>query len=80
MTDRQNRIVRALRHGPLDQFSIADVTGDAPFNVRAELKALRRERIVNDHLTAAAHVWELTARGMELAWAGDQLQMQWGGL
>lgn len=75
MTDRQQRIIRALRHGPLDQFAIATETGDAPFNVRGDLKALRRERIVVDHLTAIAHVWELTTRGMELAWAGNQLQL-----
>lgn len=68
LTEIKRSILVRLRDGPLDQFEIAAGTGLAPFIVHAELRALKRERLVGDRLTPRAHLWELTTRGYELAW------------
>ena len=75
MTAHQRQILDALKHGPLGLFELADQIDSEAFRVRAELHALRRERIVHERLTRTAHIWELTNRGQELAWAADQLTL-----
>lgn len=69
----QRRIVETLRNGGLNHYQIASEINHAPFRVRAELKALRRERLVRDHVAPREIVWELTSLGYEAAYAGEQL-------
>lgn len=77
MTPQQRRdaILEALKDGGLDQFQIAATIADAPFQVRAELKAMRRDRLVRDRLTPRAHIWELTEFGARVVWEVRQLQI-----
>lgn len=72
----QRLIVRALRHGPLDYFQVAADITQAPFRVRAELKALKRERLVREKLAPRAVHWELTEIGMAAAWQCEQTTME----
>lgn len=67
MTAIQRAIIAALRHGPLNQFQVAADIGKAPFVVRAELKALKRERYVTQRFRSEGHVWDLTSKGTEVA-------------
>ncbi len=57
----QREIIHALsRDTPgLDRFQIARSIGQAEFRVDAELKALKREQLVDE----AGTLWRLTARG-----------------
>ena len=73
MTERQRKILQGLRHGPLDHYQLAADIAEAPFTVRADLKALKRDRIVTDRITNEAHTWELTAAGLRQAYEADQL-------
>lgn len=75
MTLRQKRILRELRHGPLDQMQLAAALDEPPFTVRAELHWLKRERLVRDRHRAAGHLWELTDQGAGITWAADQLTL-----
>lgn len=52
-------------HGA-NHFDLAAEVDQAPFRVRAELRELRRQRLVREVLTPAEHVWMLTARGWEM--------------
>lgn len=68
----QLTIMRALSRGPLGPVEIAEQTGMAPFNVRGWLKAMRRDRLIEEHLTSQQHTFELTNRGRkELLWAAQ---------
>jgi DNA-binding HxlR family transcriptional regulator len=73
LTDAGTRqlILRALREGALDHFQIAADIGAAPFLVRAELKRLRREQLVSEHLVRTTVAWHLTEKGVELAAGAD---------
>jgi hypothetical protein len=71
-----------LRHGPLTLDALAGYVGAAPFNVRHDLRTLKRERMVRDvfQLTwppssSDRHVWELTPRGRAFVFAGDQVRL-----
>lgn len=70
----QTRILQALRHGRLDQFQIAADINQAPFRVRAELKALKRQRLVREEFDLAGNhvVWELRASGWAVVYGADQ--------
>jgi predicted transcriptional regulator len=75
MTEQQRRILAELRHGPLNQMDIAVSIMAAPFTVRGDLRALRRDRIVRERFTRDGHVWELTNQGHAIAWQADQLAL-----
>jgi hypothetical protein len=76
LTDLQNDLLAAMRGpDPLDYFMLAATVGEAPFRVRAELKNLRRERLVHEMLAPGRIVWVLTARGIRLAWGLDQQEL-----
>jgi len=62
MTDRQTAILDALRHGPLDQVQIAAAIRVAPFNIKDDLRALRRDRYLRARFNGR-DLWELTSRG-----------------
>jgi predicted transcriptional regulator len=68
MTAIQRAILQALRFGGLNQFEIAEVVDQAPFRVRAELQALKRERLVTPRHGHGELAWVLTERGLDLAW------------
>lgn len=72
----QRLIVIELRNGPLDQFQIAAGIGQAPFRVRAELRHLKRDRLVRDYINGGRLDWELTAKGLREAFAVDHQQMR----
>jgi len=67
-------ILLALRYGAMNLFEISEETGIPPFTVRAELKDLRRLRLVADEL-AGTHLWNLTPYGCGVAWSADQLEI-----
>jgi DNA-binding PadR family transcriptional regulator len=71
----QRAILSALKHGPLNQYELADELGEAPFRIRGELQAMRRDRLVTDRLEANARTWRLTDAGYEIAWAQAQPEM-----
>ena len=73
--DIQRLILRELRHGPLNHFEVATAIDQAPFRVRAELKSLKRARLVREVLTGQHHVWRLTEAGEREAWTAEQLTM-----
>lgn len=68
MTAIQRAILQALRFGGLNQFELAETIGEAPFRVRGELQALKRDRLVAARRDRAEFVWALTERGMDIAW------------
>jgi hypothetical protein len=71
----QRKIIEALRHGPLNQYEIAREVDLAPFAVRGELLALKREKIVRIRFRTRDKAWELTEHGYELAWVPHQLRI-----
>lgn len=72
----QMMIVRALRDGEqLDHYELAKMIDQAPFRVRAELRALKRDRYVREQLSPEAHTWTLTPPGERLAWKTEQREM-----
>lgn len=76
MTDRQARILAELKHGAADLMTLAGQLDEPPFAIRAELYAMRRERIVRNRLTPERHLWQLTDEGMRLAWSCHQLRLE----
>ena len=58
-------ILAALRWEPLDHFQVAATLGEPPFRVRAELRALKRDRYVSDRIDDHGHRWMLTNRGIK---------------
>ena len=62
------------RAGALDQFQIAADIVSAPFIVRGELSALRREQLVRPRDTGRSIEWALTERGSAIAWSTLQLR------
>lgn len=66
----RREVMLSLRYGELNQYDLADAIGEAPFRVRAELKAMKRDRLVREHV-GKHHTWELTGHGMRAAWAGE---------
>lgn len=75
LSERKHAILRQLRYGPLDQFQIAADIGEAPFLVRAELQGLKRERLVSMDYDRRSVLWELTDRGVAIAWGDQQLRI-----
>ena len=75
MTERQRIILLKLRHGRMDHYQIAADMVEAPFTIRAELKTLKRDRLVREHISPDGHLWELTGNGERLAWASGQQQL-----
>lgn len=71
----QLMILRELRHGPLNYFRVAEQIDQAPFRVRAELRCLKSERYVTEHLEPTEVLWHLTTRGEQLAWKLAQAAM-----
>lgn len=73
----QTLILKSLRHDAkgLDHFQIAADTGQAPFRVRAELRVLRRGRLVRDYLGFGRVMWCLTGRGWDQVHGADQLEL-----
>ncbi len=66
-TEIQREILLELRTDArgLDEFQIAASTGQAAFRVRAELKALKRQRLVRESLHERGVLWFLTPLGAE---------------
>jgi hypothetical protein len=75
MNALQHAILSALRYGPLNQFQLAAELDEAPFRIRAELKWMRRERLVIDRLDTAEVSWLLTDQGAGIAWAQAQPEL-----
>jgi len=75
LTDTKRAILRALRHGALDQFQIAADITEAPFLVNAELQGLKREQLVKFEYTRSGREWNLTDRGARIAWSNEQLEL-----
>lgn len=76
ISDLHRRILRALRHGPLNPYEIAvDLDDVAAWVVRADLQGLRRRRLVTERVTARHHDYALTDRGWKLIHLGDQLEL-----
>lgn len=69
-------ILGALRYGALDPFAISAAADVAPFTVRAELRALKRERLVAERLTDREHCYALTDRGHRIVNEADQLRFR----
>ena len=63
LTEVKERMLATLRHGALNEDEIAAELDEALFHIKAELKALRRERLVRDRLDPRGHLWELTDHG-----------------
>lgn len=61
-------VALAKRDGTGNHFELADDIDQAPFRVRAELRDLRRQRLVRETLNPKQHVWTLTGRGWETHW------------
>jgi hypothetical protein len=64
-----------LQAGGADLFTIAAGIGAATFRVRAELRALKRERLVIEIIRADLHQWRLTSAGLERAARASQLRL-----
>jgi len=76
LNEIKRAILQALRDGrPHNLFELANEIDHAPFNVNAELRALRREQLVRDTIGIDAHNWTLTDRGWRLIYNGDQLEL-----
>lgn len=76
LAEIKKRILKELRHEPLNLFVLAAQMHEAPFRVRAELKGLRRDRLVREQFTRdGRHVWALTERGERAAWDANQLEL-----
>lgn len=81
MSELQKRILTELCRGPVDLMTLADQLGIAPFYVRAELRSLRRSRLVRNRFGATGwsqnelHIWELTNRGWALINQANQLRL-----
>lgn len=73
-TELRAEILRTLRDGELNLYELADTIDQAPFRVRGELKAMKRDRLVREHV-GQHHTWELTGSGTRAAWAGEQQEM-----
>lgn len=71
----QHQIIVELRNGALDQWQIAGGIGQASFTVLAELKALKRLRLVQDHDRSGGLMWELTSSGYREAFHLEQLRL-----
>lgn len=65
--------LRASARG-LDHWQIAGSICQAPFRVRAELRTLGREGLARE--LPGDQGWLLTARGLQRAYEGDQLQIR----
>ena len=72
-TTVQREILQALKHGALGLFELAGEIDQAPFTVRAELRALRRQELVYQRVGYSP--WFLTERGSQLAWSDSQLRL-----
>lgn len=59
----QARILPELSNGPVELYDLAATLDEAPFRVRAELRALRRQRLVREIVRADLHAWQLTDAG-----------------
>ena len=70
------KIAQLLHHaGAQNMYTIAEDIGQAPFRVRAELRVMRRHRLVAEMITRESHLWELTPAGHHVAAAADQMEM-----
>lgn len=75
LPELKRRILEELRPGPLHLYELSTELDEAPFRVRAELKGLRRDRLVRDRLKQDRADWELTDRGHRRLAALDQLEL-----
>jgi predicted ArsR family transcriptional regulator len=82
--DIKPRILEALRHGPLTIAEVAGEIDQAQFLVRAELKALKRDRLVTDELgdtllsprwDGSNLTWQLTDRGIKRLNHANQMRL-----
>lgn len=76
LSTEKRRIISTLRHGPLNPVEIAHDSDLPPFCVRGWLKELKRERLVEEHLTTREHHYRLTDRGHRAAAASDQIELE----
>jgi hypothetical protein len=74
-TEIQQQILTDLRFGPLDYFQVAADICQAPFRVRAELKALQRECLVREQWRGGRMVYGLTEIGEASAWRPQQTRL-----
>lgn len=75
VSEPKRLIMRALEHGPLDEWAIAADTGLAPFHVRADLKGMRRDQLVTALHAGPRLRYELTTRGYAALYEPDQLRL-----
>jgi hypothetical protein len=67
MNELQRKIIGGLRYGPLNYFDLANEIDAVPFHVRGHLKELKRDRYVRERSTEKEILWELTAKGWDVA-------------
>lgn len=75
MTPHQlrRRLLQTLRHEGLNLYVIADQVEEPPFRVRAELRGMKRDRLVRHNPHTGD--WELTTAGTKKLYAGDQMEL-----
>jgi predicted transcriptional regulator len=76
LSEVKQAILKDLRHEPLDQFQIAADLAAAPWLIRAELKGLKRNRLV--HVAQSKRngiLWQLTDHGRRVLNEHDQLEL-----
>jgi predicted transcriptional regulator len=71
----QELILRALVAGPRNHYDLAAALDQAPFRIRAELKTLKRERLVSDVIDEQQIVWSLTGKAVSKLNQGAQLTL-----
>lgn len=60
----QELILEQLSHGPQGPYAVAAELKEPPYRVRGELQALKRQRLVAEHLNIDTHFFTLTASGV----------------
>lgn len=71
----QTKVLGTLRHGPLTLEELALEIDEPQFTVRAFLKDLRRERLVQEETLVVPPVWRLTPAGDTAAALSLQLRL-----
>ena len=74
-SELQDRILEKLSHGPYGPYVIATDIGEPPFRVTAELKELKRRRLVTERITRETHLFHLTASGVAHLAGHNQMRL-----
>lgn len=74
-SELQDLILEKLSHGPFGPYVIAEAVGEPPYRVRGELQALKRQRLVVEHLNKDVHFFTLTAKGIAQIAGHEQMRL-----